>query len=308
MIFGDLLLRLVIIYALILAGVVLKWFVRGVGSLTRTLSILLINFLFPVAVFASITQFSEAFGDLRISIFSASIFFFSSIVAYIVFKFLREGEKTVGPFILASILPNGFYLPFPIVYALHGVEGLSCSTLFLFIANIVTAFYIYPLYSYYSSGNQNKGVKLIRTILLFPPFIASVLGFVFLGFGFTLPRVIVQPLSYFGQLTTYLALFFVGLNVNLKGNGWFSKPILGVVATRLVALPLVIFGLMKSLGLKEVWSMVIIIHSGMPPAVNNIFLADHFGLDKKLMATIVTACTALSLLTLPLLMYLGENL
>jgi predicted permease len=115
-------------------------------------------------------------------------------------------------------------------------------------------------------------------------------------------------MSYVGQVTTYLALLFVGLNVSLEGKRWFSKPILGVATVRLLALPMALFGLMKCLGLKEVWTEVIIIHSGMPPAVNNIILADYFGLDKKLMATIVTETTALALLALPLLICLVEIL
>lgn len=307
MIFEDLFLRLGIIYGLILIGLALKRSVRDVNALTRTLSVLLVNLLFPMVVFISITQFTEAIRDFRISLFSVSIYLLSSVLAYIVLRVLGQRGKAVGPFILASILPNGFYLPFPIAYALHGVEGTSYSTIHLLIASIVTAFYVYPLYSYYSSVSQ-KRVKLIRRVLLFPPFMASVLGFLCLSLGFTFPEWFAQPGSYFGQLTTYLALIFVGLNIDLEGDNWFSKPTLAVVVLRLLALPLIMFGLMKYLGLKEVWSMVIIIYAGMPPAVNNIILADHFGLNKKLMATIVTVTTVLTLLTLPLLIYLGECL
>lgn len=304
MIFEDLLLRLGIIYGLILVGVVLKRSVKDVDALTRMLSALLVNLLFPIVVFISITQFTEAIRDLRISLFSASIYLFSSVLAYVVLRMLGQRGKAVGPFVLASILLNGFYLPFPIVYALYGVEGTSYSTIHLLIANVVTAFYVYPLYSYYSSVNQKRS-KLVRKVLLFPPFVASILGFLCLGLGFTFPKWLVQPGSYFGQLTTYLALIFVGLNISLEGKNWFSKPTIAVAIIRLLALPLIIFGLMKSLGLKEVWSMAIIIYAGMPPAINNIILADHFGLDKKLMATIVTVATVLTLLTLPMLIYLG---
>lgn len=156
MIFGNVLLLLGIIYALILTGMVLKLLIKGVDALTRTLSILLINFLLPVVVFTSITQFNEAVGDLRIFTFSASIFLLSSVVAYLFLRLLKHRGRTVGPFILASVNPNGLYLPFPIVYALHSAEGLSYSTLFLLTANIATVFYVYPLYSYYSSSEQRK--------------------------------------------------------------------------------------------------------------------------------------------------------
>lgn len=262
----------------------------------------------PVVIFTSIAQFSEAFSDYRIILFSLLIFFLSSIVAFLFFKTLKKGGRVVGPYILASVNPNGFYLPFPIVYALHSVEGLSYSTVYLLTANIVNAFYIYPLYSHFSGSNQREGTPLTKRILLFPPFIASILGFAFLSSGFSLPQQLSQPASQIGQLTTYLALLYVGLNVNLEVDDWFSRPVLGVAVVRLLVMPLVIFGLMRTLGLREVWSAVIIIHSGMPPAVANIILADHFGLDKKLMATIVTEATAVTLLTLPLLIYLGESL
>lgn len=304
----NLFLRLGIIYALILTGVVFKRLIKEVDSLIKNISFLLSNLLMPVAVFTSITQFSEAFNDFRIPLFSVFIFFLSFIVAFFVFKIIKRKGGSVGPFILASVNPNGFFLPFPIVLALYNVEGISYSTVYFFIANFVNAFCIYPLYSYYSNIYQKKGFSFIRSILFFPPFIASVLGFVFLSSGFLLPERLVQPAFYFGRLTTYLALLFVGLNINLEVKDWFSRPIFGVGIVRLLLSPLLVYSLIKFLGFKEVWSQVIIIHSGMPPAVNNIILADYFGLDRKLMAKIVTELTALTLLTLPLLIYLGESL
>ena len=82
---------------------------------------LLINFLVPVVVFTSITQFSEAVSDTKVFIFSASIFLFSFIISILFSKGLKLGEGRAGPFILASVNPNGFYLPFPIVYALYRI-------------------------------------------------------------------------------------------------------------------------------------------------------------------------------------------
>jgi len=305
---GDLFLRLGIIYALILIGVILKRSTELAKVLTKAISIFLIYFSLPVVIFTSIAQFSEAFSDLRILIFSASIFFISSIVAYILFRILKERGTDSAPFVLTSINPNGFYLPFPIVYALYDMKGLTYSSVYLLTANIINASYIYPLYSYYSNSDKRKSVALTRKILLFPPFLASILGFVFLGLGLPFPEQLTQPISYFGQFTTYVALLFVGLSTGILREGWFSKSTLGVVSIRLVMVPLMLFGLMKFLGLREIWSQVIIIHSGMPPAVNNIILADHFNLDRKRVAAIVTEATALSLLTLPLLLYLVNNL
>ena len=75
----NLFLRLGIIYALILTGVVFKWLIKEVDSLIKNISFLLSNLLMPVAVFTSIIQFSEAFNDFRIPLFSVSIFFLSFI-------------------------------------------------------------------------------------------------------------------------------------------------------------------------------------------------------------------------------------
>jgi predicted permease len=274
----------------------------------NSISVFLVYFGVPVVIFASIARFSEVFSDLRILVLSFSIFFFSSIAAFILFKFLNDRIIDARPFILSSINPNGFYLPFPIIYALFGGEGLIYSTIYLLVANVVNAFYIYPLYSYYSSSGKSNIVTFSKGILLFPPFLASILGFVFLSSGITFPEQIILPISYLGQFTTYVALLFVGLNIDLRGESWFSRSTLAVAGVRLFIVPLILFGLMKYLGLIGTWSFVILIHSGMPPAVNNIILADHFRLDKKLMAKIVTEVTTLSLLTLPLLLYLGNSL
>ena len=299
--------KLGIMYALILVGIVIRRRVKGIDGFTKVISKLLINVLVPVVIFSSTMQFSITLIDVRIILFSCSIFFFSSVLAYVFLRILRLKGDAVGPFVLNSVNANQLYLPLPIIFALYGSVGLAYSTLFLFIFNVATTFYFIPLYSYYSSERRKKGTFLLR-FLLFPPFIASVLGLISLSLSYTFPQQVVQPASYIGQLTTYLALLFVGLNIKLERGNWLSRPVLGVSAIRLLILPLLIFGLLKSLGLIEIWGSILIIHAGMPPAVNNIIFTDYYGLDKKLTATIVAETTLFTLLTLPLLIFLGESI
>jgi predicted permease len=306
MVFENLFWRLGTIYALILLGSVLKKFVKGIDSLTNVISSTLINFFVPIVVFSSITQLGQNIGDQRLAFFSVLIFILSSVLAYFFSRFL-SGPHVVGPFVLSIINLNSIYLPFPIVHAVYGNEGLLYSTFFFFIANIFTVFYVYPLYSYYSLLEKKSGA-VIKKVLFFPPFLASIGGFLFLGFGVVLPNAFTLFTDFLSQLTTYIALLFVGLNISLKWKGWLSKSTVGVMAIRLLIVPLIIFFCLKFLRYDEVWSKVIIIFSGMPPAVNNIIFAHHFGLNEQFMAKIVAEVTTAALLLLPFLLTLGNSL
>jgi predicted permease len=303
----DLSSRLLIMYSLIVAGIAIRLLFRHIDGLVKVLSSLLNYVMVPAVVFFSTVQFIAALIDLKIILFSASIFFFSSIVAYTFLKVLRLKPTEAGPFILNSLNPNEIYLALPIVYALYGSVGLGYSTVFLMVYNILGAFYFIPLYAYYANMSLDRGI-IITGLLLFPPFISQILGLIFLGLGLTLPQLAVQPAAYISQATTYLALVFIGLNLKLKGNTWLSKPVLTVSAIRLIIIPLIMFGLLRYASLNEVWCAIIIIHAGMPPAVNNIIYTFHYNLDIKLTATIVAESTFLTLFTLPIIMFLGRAL
>ncbi len=301
----DLFSRLAIMYAIILSGIVMRRLAsKRIDAPAKMLSRLLISILVPLVIFSSTVQFSITLMDSRLILLSSSVFLFSSILAYVFMRMLRLRGGAVGPFVLNSINANELYLPLPIVYALYSTTGMAYSTLFLLIFNMATALYFIPLYSYYSDVPREKGAFL-KSVFLFPPFVASIIGLALLGLGFTMPTPLVQPMSYISQATTYLALLFVGINIRLEGNNWLSKPILGVAGIRLILSPLIIFGLLKLLNLSELWGAILIIHAGMPPAVNNILFTDYFNLDRKLTATIVAETTVLTLATLPMLIFLG---
>jgi len=307
MMIEELLFKIGIMYALIVAGIIFRHLVKRIESFLKLFSKLLITFLVPVVIFSSTVQFSIPLLDFRFMFLSSVFYIFSSAFAYLFVKGSRLKGASVGPFILNSINANELYLPLPIIYALYDASGLTYSTLFLLIFNIATSFYFIPLYAYYSAIQKEKS-KVLGKVLFFPPFIASLVGFTLLMLGFRFPPPFIQPFSYLSQLTTYLALFFIGVNITLRSARWFSRIVLGVAVIRLLLVPLSTFILLKVLGLKEMWSTILIIHAGMPPAINNIIFANHFDLNTQLTAKIVAETTVLALITLPMLIFLGKTL
>ncbi|TFF91272.1 hypothetical protein EU545_04800, partial [Candidatus Thorarchaeota archaeon] len=154
--------------------------------------------------------------------------------------------------------------------------------------------------STYSDTATDLG-QTMRKAVLFPPFIAAIIGSILLLFQFSLPAQLEPVFSLNGTVTSYLSLFAVGLGLGERFRLARIRESLPPLSIRQFLVPLATGLLLLVTPLSSVTKSVLLLESMMPPAVITVIYSSNFGLDSETAATLVTIGTVLLLPVVPLL-------
>lgn len=214
-------------------------------------------------------------------------------------KVFGWSKKLVGCLILLSGLGNTSFVGFPVIEALYGREGLETaivldqtgSFLVLTTLGIIVA-------SMYSRDTANASL-IVRKVVLFPPFIAFVIGGTMNVFQIDFIETMQTVFQKLGATVTPIALIAVGLQLKIERHskhwnflalGLFFK--LFIVPAFFYALYIVV--LEQNGKIVE----VAIMEAAMAPMITASILASSHGLKPKLSSMMIGFGIPLSFLTL----------
>lgn len=194
--------------------------------------------------------------------------------------------------------PNLGFMGFPIITALYGQLGLFYASLFMIVFNI-------SIFSYGISV-INKDSKLQIKKLLNPGIIAAVLAIFIFTFNIPVPNVLAQFLSKIGGITSPLAMITLGSTlaaVSLKSL--LSDKLLYVfTACKLVIWPVIFWAVLRLFVHDPFVLGLCVILISLPVAGNVSMLCITYDGNKDLAAKGTCLSTLLSLITIPIYMFI----
>ena len=224
----------------------------------------------------------------------------------------NSSEQAIYRFIL--IFANVGFMGYPVVEVIFGQQGVFLAAIYNLVFNIVL--WTLGVLIMCSSGNdEGQKAKLDLSQLINPGIISIGLGFLIFLFSIELPAAINHTFEMLGETTTPLAMIVVGnvlAQVTIKDI--FSNFKLWVVTgIRLVVLPLIVLAILEGLTflipafeLSSTLLGVVVVLTGMPAAANTAIFAQEFGGDEALASEGVFLTTLLSVLTIPLIVYITQ--
>lgn len=151
------------------------------------------------------------------------------------------------------------------------------------------------------SRGENLGVvQTLKKVASNPFFIASVSGVAVGLSGVRIPVVFLAPLEMLAAAAIPVALISLGATMNWRALARLDRFSGIICATKLVALPLLVFLTCMALGFSGPIPQVLVLFAALPTASASHVLAGGFGADRELSATLVAQITLLSAVTLPL--------
>ena len=210
-------------------------------------------------------------------------------------RFIAMDRKTRGALFLTAGLGNTSFLGFPLTEAYYGAEGLKIAILCDQACFVVMA----TLGIIAATRTSNEGrfsiAPILRKILLFPPFIAFCLAFILPNF---VSFASIEPLLTGLALTLVpLALFSVGLQLQLRSWREDARLLSVALIYKLCLAPVLILGVVLSLGLTDLIAKISIFEAGMAPMVTGVIIATEYNLNPKLANAILSIGIPLSLVT-----------
>ena len=240
--------KTIILFAFLVIGALCKRNGYVSEELSKKLNKLLINFFIPILTLRYLPeiQFSENHIWLIVSpwvIYIGSILFFEMV--NIVKPIPR---KTRAVLIMTSGIGSISFAGFPIFELLYGQEGLAMGIVLSLAGTFVVCNTLGVFTGFWFAQKQTDFLKLIKDIFVFPPFLAMLVSFALLGFGYRHSETTGEILAFLGKPFSFLALFTIGIGIKteaLKENRYYF--LLGQTY-KLILAPSLLFAILYFVG------------------------------------------------------------
>lgn len=249
-------------------------------------------------------------GGLVIA-FTYLVLFIQIVLGNLSARLLKLSKPQAIIHSMHTYLGNIVFLGFPLLDALFpGGEAILYAALYQLVMN--TVLWSYGIFKL-NPNPQEKGIKNLKK-LANPNTIALLIGLIMMLLGIKLPDILQITLGGLGRTTLYLAMIYIGILLSqTKIVKMFTKlDVLFLSINKLLIIPVLLILLLRfilnitGLNMNPIAFSVVILEAAMPCMTILVLLAKRYGADDiKAMENFVVS-TILSILSLPLVIYLMQ--
>ncbi|WP_158084387.1 AEC family transporter [Marispirochaeta aestuarii] len=256
----------------------------------------------PCLFFSSILNAELQISDFGpIFLFSILLFLISTALAYLVSKVLRFTRQKRNALFLSSCFPNSGNYGLPMVLFAFEQAGFERAIVFAMFQVLL----INSAGVYFASHNSRSVIKSIKTILSFPGFIAVLLAVFIKWTAITIPVPILRPIHLLGQASVPTLLIILGIQLARIKIVSDYRFLITASALRLLSYPVVGLVLAISIfGAESLSTQVLFLISASPTGITPALLAERYGTEPGLVSAATFVTTALSIITVPVVLVL----
>ena len=204
----------------------------------------------------------------------------------------------------AAVFSNCGFMGYPLMAALLGSIGVFYGSAYVIVFTILS--WTWGVYVITGDRSQLR----LKPLLLTPGVISVVLAMALYLGQVTVPEPLMVPINYLADLNTPLPMLVVGYQLS---HANFKAALQGIsswvtLVLRLLVLPLTSLGICLALNVSHDLTLVLLIAASAPPAALLSMFAARFGKDTALTSSLVSVQTAISALTMPVLVGLAKVL
>lgn len=235
------------------------------------------------------------------------VFGSSIIVAHLIFSIPHfKKNPNVDAMKFAATYSNGGFMGIPLVQAMMGTAGTFYSVPYLVVYNIF-------LWSHgvgiFEKGKERVISDQVRTILLNPNIIATVIGLIIFVSGIHVSDIITQPIKDIVNVNTPLSMIVIGANLGgLSLDMIKDKSIWFICILRNLIFPVMILLLLRLLPLTKTAYLAIVIMASCPIAGLIVMLSLMNNQSMDFPSQSLCLSTLLSVCTLPVIIMLASIL
>jgi predicted permease len=221
-------------------------------------------------------------------------------LAVAVSRLLGHGHAAMTSVLQGGIRFNNL-MGFAIGGAIWGAEGIAYAAVATGI--IVPFVQTVATIAFVAGRGSVRVLSLLRQVLLNPLILGCLAGFA-IGLIGGLPPGLQPAVRNLGNASIALGLLCVGAALTLQGLGDRPATQAATAALKLLVMPVMTWALCAALGLGPLATAIAVLFMALPTAATSYVMARAMGGDAKLMAAITTSEHLLSVLTLPVWVWL----
>ncbi|MBE7720835.1 MAG: AEC family transporter [Lacrimispora celerecrescens] len=219
-----------------------------------------------------------------------------------------KDRSAVSAFVHSAFRGNFVYVGLPICQNILGKEVIPSA---IMVITFVLPFYnilaTIVLSCYDPSGRKVSWKRLLKDIVTNPMITAILLALPFSLLGITLPYSVEKALSYLGQISTPMALLFIGAGIRFSAFAGRMKWIVLGSLYKVVMTPLIFVIPMVWAGFESEQIATAFVLFSVPSAMNAYIVTKKMGGDDELGAAVIVATMLLSVITMPVGIWLIKS-
>ena len=257
------------------------------------------HFALPILAFKEGHQIKLGLEVIKVSGLAWVSIVLCMLVAYIIAWLYKLSNKDLRTFLLVSSFGNTAFLGYPYASSYFGQEGLQIAIIYDNLGSFLMVSFLGVMVA---SGKPD-----LKEVLLFPPFLGLVFGFVFKGIP--LHPSLEKALNFVADSTLPVILFALGLSLNLSGIRDHLKLSLLAILIKVSVSVFAVYLVGRFIELSPVAFKVSLLESAMPPMMFSAVLALRYNLNPNLAFASVGLGLVLSFLYVPLVVrYCGGGI
>jgi hypothetical protein len=221
-------------------------------------------------------------------------------LAIVVSRLLGHGHAAMTSVLQGGIRFNNL-MGFAIGGAIWGADGIAYAAVATGI--IVPFVQAVATIAFVAGRGSVRVLALLRQVLLNPLILGCLAGFA-IGLVGGLPPGLQPAVRNLGNASIALGLLCVGAALTLQGLGDRPATQAATAVLKLLVMPVMTWALCAALGLGPLATAIAVLFMALPTAATSYVMARAMGGDAKLMAAITTSEHLLSMLTLPVWVWL----
>lgn len=297
--------QILVLFLIIFIGYIIRK--KGLinEEINKGLSNILIDLTLPALIISSIAAIelkTEIINNVKtialISIISYLIVIIFTNIFLKGFNLPRK-KKTVFNYLL--VFGNVGYMGYPVIGAIYPQYGIFYAVFYNIFFNILIFTYGIYIFTTDQGTGQIKLKKFLNNGI-----IAIIIGFIFFITGLKIPGIINGALESLGEMTFPLSMLIIGSSLtNVKFATIFKDRYLYLLAfLKLIILPLAGLLIIRHFNLPTIISNISIMLLAMPSAANGVIFAERYDGDYNFASEGVFFTTLLSLVTIPLFIWI----
>ncbi len=273
-----------------LAAIGLAWVKLGLEYRVEFVTRLAMSVAIPALIFVALMETDVSPAALsQVTIATVVIY---AILTAVMWGLVSAGRLDQRTWHAPLVMSNTGNIGLPLAFFAYGPEGLAFA---------VPVFAVSTIFGFTVGVGMVSRSSNPLTLIKEPMVGATVLGALFLWQGWKTPEVFTNTLTLIGQMGIPLMLITLGVAIaRISPSNIGRATLLSVLKIAICVGVAAAVG--ATFGLAHMPFGILVLQFGAPAAVTSYLIAEKYGADAQSVAGLVVVTTALSIITLPLIL------
>lgn len=270
-------------------------------EVNKRLSTMIVSIASPLLVISSAGSANgdDSAGVALLLVAGAVLYCVLPLIAFLVAKLVRAPKELMGVYQCMIMLANAGFMGHPVNQALYGNSAIFYGSVFNFGYNVL--FYTYATFLIDKDGGSASRFEPRRLVSV--GVVAAVIAIILYFTGIKLPAVILEPVSFVGNVSMPLSMMVIGANMaSYSLKDIFSEPRVYIMTIiRLLVMPLLTAMYLSFLTDNGLLISVASMTMGMPIGSMLAMASGRYENTARIGNISVAMSTICSMITIPIL-------